>query len=235
MNTKHTQKSKKLLVLAIKGAQGSGKGNQAELFEKTLRGREYVPRILTMSKILEKTGDRKVRELMDRGRPVPCAILKDLFEAAARAAVDDGCDALIGDGYPRYTPGQVDDFASIVRGLDSHTIIVRIRATRDLCVSRIVGRAQEMRAAGKEPRADDLDPEAVKTRLDHYFATEPIVTRRLFDHHQFPYVHATANPEVTKDELHQKLVRQIWPDAPRPTNNFVGAAPGHARQPLAAA
>jgi adenylate kinase family enzyme len=203
------------LLLCIKGAQGSGKDKQAELFEATLREKGYRPATLQMSTILDRTGNGQVRDLMVRGDPVPCGLLKPLFEEAMEQAIREGHDALIANGYPRYTNRQVDDFAELAQRYGCQTIIVRIRATPELCKGRIVRRAQEMLEQGQSPRPDDLNPEAVENRLRRYFNTRPYVSRRLLVHHRFPHVTVTANDALTKEQLHERIVRQMWPPAPR--------------------
>lgn len=138
-NTPHTTTNGNgPLLLCIKGAQGSGKDKQAELFGVTLRGKGYKPATLQMSAILDRTGNEAVRTLMARGEAVPCAMLRPLFEEAMDLAVRDGHDALIANGYPRYTDRQVDDFAVLAQKYGCQTIIVRIRATPELCKNRIL-------------------------------------------------------------------------------------------------
>ena len=202
----------KPLLLCLKGAQGSGKGEQAKLFVRTLRARGFTPRVLTMSELLQETGDAQVRALMDKGKPVPCGLLKGPFETAMDAALREGCDAIVADGYPRYTAAQVDDFVDLAQGFKCQTCVVRIRADRELCVRRITQRAQEMKAAGKNPRPDDLDPAAVNNRLELYFRTRPFVSRRLLHRHRLPHFTVTAKDELTAAQLHGKLVAQMWPD-----------------------
>jgi adenylate kinase family enzyme len=199
------------LFLCLKGAQGSGKDKQAELLEKTLRGKGYQPKTLQMSSLLEAAAEAGVRNLMDQGKPVPCAMLRPLFEEAMDQAVGEGHDAIIANGYPRYTDQQVDDFAALAWKHGCQTIIVRILATPELCKKRILRRAEEMLAAGKNPRADDLDPVAVENRLARYFQTRAYVSRRLLTHHRFPHVTVTASDDLTKEDLHERIVRQLWP------------------------
>lgn len=204
------------LLLCLKGAQGSGKDKQAELLEATFLGRSCKPIVLSMSDILEKTEDEEVRAIMSRGDPVRCERLKPLFDERMTRALAEGHDVLIANGYPRYTTRQVDDFAELARKHGCRTIVVHIRAALELCRNRIVRRAREMEEVGKTPRADDLDPVAVEKRLGHYFRTQPFVSRRLLHFHAFPHVTVTASDNLTKEELHAKIVQQLWPHEAKP-------------------
>jgi adenylate kinase family enzyme len=192
------------------GAQGSGKGEQGKRLVKTLEQRGYRPTRLVSSEILERLGDSEIAATKDSGKPVCCDIVMPAFRREVEQAIHAGKDAIVVDGLPRYTEKQADGFAAAVADTRGSCYVVRIRAARDLCERRIVQRAQEDIAAGRTPRADDLNPEAVHERLEKFFATEMRMLRRLNIFHRFRVVPTTASDERSADEVHADLVRQVW-------------------------
>ncbi len=198
------------ILFCLHGPQGSGKDKQEELLLGTLRAKGHNPTALVASKVLAEERCPHLGAIMKRGEPVPCELVYTKLRGRMRDAVEAGHTAVILNGYPRYTEAQVDRFAALAQEFRCRPFVVRIRADRALCEGRILRRAQSDAAKG-EARPDDLDPAAIHKRLDRYFATEGLVDRRLFIHHGFRHFTVTASDALTKEQLHEQLVRQIWP------------------------
>lgn len=198
------------ILFCLHGPQGSGKDKQEELLLRTLIARGHNPTALVTSKVLSEDSCPNLKAIMKRGEPAPCDLVYEKLRGRMRVVVEAGHTAIILNGYPRYTEIQVDRFVALAREFRCQPFVVRIRADRALCEGRILRRAQNDAAKG-EARPDDLDPAAIHRRLDRYFATEGRVNRRLFIHHGLRHFTVTASDALTKEQLHEKLVHQIWP------------------------
>jgi hypothetical protein len=177
------------------------------LMEAALRDRGYHPLRLKGSAMLEETKCQKIAKLKAAGKPACCDLVMDLFQAKVAEAVAGGVDAFVTDGIPRFTTKQADGLAAIA-GRNGY--VMRLRATRQLCELRIRRRVEEMLAANETPRPDDMDPEAVRNRLDAFDSSAPFLIRRLTTLHGFRIITATASDDLTPEEVHQQFVRQLW-------------------------
>lgn len=226
-----TPKNFPLLGLCLFGAQGCGKGSQAEMFSDTLHYLDYVPGLVAVSKILEDMGP-EITERKHRGEPIDSAFVAPLVRDEVQKLLDGGHTAVIFDGYPRYDTEQADDFAQTADYFDLHVVLVHIRASRDLCLRSIAGRVEKAMARGQTPRPDDLDPVAVNRRLDLHEASESAIIGRLTGHHGYRLVPVTRHEDSTATDVHVDIVSQIW--NPEHVRRLVPAAATRDREPAGA-
>jgi len=113
-----------------------------------------------------------VADVMDRGELVTDEIVIGLIREKLEAG---GGNGFIFDGFPR-TLAQADALGALLsetgKTLDA---VIELQVDDDVLVSRIVGRAEEARAAGQPVRADDHE-ESLKIRLmEYYKKTAPLL------------------------------------------------------------
>lgn len=160
-----SRKNPKLILL---GAQGSGKGTQAELLCKAF-DLEHISTgdLLRWHRQHHTKLGAKVGRIMAEGLLVPDEIVFGLL--SERLNQHDWNYGLILDGFPRTVPQ--GEFLSENWNFDR---VVYLDIPRDVVLGRVMKRAQEMAAAGN--RRDDDNEEALKVRLDEYYSkTEPLV------------------------------------------------------------
>jgi adenylate kinase len=113
-----------------------------------------------------------VADVMARGDLVTDEIVIGLIREKLQGDKKGG---FIFDGFPR-TLAQADALADLLAEQgETLDAVIEMRVDDDTLVKRIVGRAEEARAAGKPVRADDNE-ESVKHRLmEYYKKTAPLI------------------------------------------------------------
>ena len=158
--------------IILLGPPGAGKGTQAERLVAE-RGMIQLSTgdMLREAKTSGTEMGKRVAEVMDRGDLVTDEIVIGLIREKIEAARGDG---FIFDGFPR-TLAQADALGALLnetgQALDA---VVEMQVDDAALVDRIVGRAEEARAAGQPVRADD-NAESLKKRLmEYYKKTSPL-------------------------------------------------------------
>ncbi len=160
--------------LVIFGPPGAGKGTQA----KVLVEQRGLPQLSTgdmlRAAIAAKTElGQKVEGILAKGDLVPDETVIGII--AARYDQPDCAKGTVFDGFPRTIPqAEALDamLASRGRKID---LVIELKVDDQVLVKRAETRAAETKAAGKEPRADDV-PETVRNRLAVYHKnTAPLV------------------------------------------------------------
>lgn len=160
--------------IIVIGPPGAGKGTQAgRLVEK--RGMVQLS-TGDMLRAARKSGTdmgKKVAAIMDAGNLVTDEIVIGLIEE--QLDTHPAGTGFIFDGFPR-TLAQADALGDLLSAKgQSLASVVELRVDDNVLVERIVGRAEEARAAGKEARADDNE-ESLKIRLMAYYKdTSPLI------------------------------------------------------------
>ncbi len=160
--------------IILLGPPGAGKGTQAQ----RLVAERGMVQLSTGDMLREAQAagtemGEKVKAVMERGDLVTDDIVIGLIrEKLESGAASKGA---IFDGFPR-TLAQADALNALLEAeglaLDA---VIELKVDDETLVERVVGRAEEARAAGRKARADDT-AEAMKTRLLNYYRdTSPLI------------------------------------------------------------
>lgn len=159
--------------IILLGPPGAGKGTQASTL---VESRDMIQ--LSTGDMLREAKDsgtdmgKKVADVMARGELVTDDIVIGLIREKLQGDKKGG---FIFDGFPR-TLAQADALADLLdeQG-ESLDAVIEMRVDDDTLIKRIVGRAEDARAAGQPVRADDNE-ESVKFRLmEYYKKTSPLI------------------------------------------------------------
>jgi adenylate kinase len=158
--------------IILLGPPGAGKGTQARILTET-RGMVQLSTgdMLREAQASGSEMGRRVAEVMASGALVTDEIVIGLI----REKLAQGGSGFIFDGFPR-TLAQADALGELMtemgQGIDA---VIELRVNDEVLVDRIVGRAEQARAAGQPVRADD-NAESLKTRLMAYYKqTSPLI------------------------------------------------------------
>ena len=159
--------------IILLGPPGAGKGTQAQ---KLVDARNMIQ--LSTGDMLREAKDSGtemgniVADVMARGDLVTDEIVIGLIREKLQG---DNQGGFIFDGFPR-TLAQADALADLLQEQgETLEAVIEMRVDDDTLIKRIVGRAEEARAAGKPVRADDNE-ESVKHRLmEYYKKTAPLI------------------------------------------------------------
>ncbi len=159
--------------IILLGPPGAGKGTQASRLVEA-RGMTQLSTgdMLREAKTSGTEMGQKVAEVMAKGHLVTDEIVIGLI----REKLETGGNGFIFDGFPRTLP-QADALEQLLADMgQSLDAVIEMRVDKDeVLVERVVNRAAEAVAAGKEPRADDT-AEAMQERLFVYYKqTSPLL------------------------------------------------------------
>ncbi len=159
--------------IILLGPPGAGKGTQASHLVET----RNMTQLSTgdMLRAAQSSGTemgKKVAAIMAEGKLVTDQIVIGLIRERLQEGSDGG---FIFDGFPRTLP-QADALEKLLAEMDLKLdAVIEMQVDDEVLVQRIVNRAAEARAAGKEARADDTE-EAVRIRLmEYYKKTSPLI------------------------------------------------------------
>lgn len=159
--------------IIILGPPGAGKGTQAQhLVETRNMVQLSTGDMLRAARTSGTEMGKIVADVMDRGQLVTDEIVIGLIREKLEQGSEGG---FIFDGFPR-TLAQADALEALLnesgKTLDA---VVALEVDDDVLVERVVNRAKEAVAAGKEARADD-NAESMRTRLAEYYKkTSPLL------------------------------------------------------------
>lgn len=159
--------------IILLGPPGAGKGTQAgHLVASRNMIQLSTGDMLREAKSSGTEMGKRVAEVMDKGELVTDEIVIGLIREKLEQGAEGG---FIFDGFPR-TLAQADALAELLaeKGEKLDTVI-EMKVDDETLVQRIVNRAAEAVAAGKEARADDNE-ESVRIRLmEYYKKTAPLI------------------------------------------------------------
>ncbi len=159
--------------IILLGPPGAGKGTQAR---KLVEERGMVQ--LSTGDMLREAKDsgtemgKVVADVMARGALVTDEIVIGLIKEKLETVDAPG---FVFDGFPR-TLAQADALGALLGALGTTLdAVIELEVDDDVLVSRIVGRAEEAKAAGQPVRADDNE-DSLKVRLMAYYKqTSPLI------------------------------------------------------------
>jgi adenylate kinase len=158
--------------IILLGPPGAGKGTQAGILTKT-RGLVQLSTgdMLREAQASGSEMGKIVADVMAKGQLVTDEIVIGLI----REKLGQGGSGCIFDGFPR-TLAQADALGALLAEMgQSLDAVIELRVNDEVLVDRIVGRAEQARAAGQPVRADD-NAESLKTRLMAYYKqTSPLI------------------------------------------------------------
>jgi adenylate kinase len=179
--------------ILLLGPQGSGKGTQA----KRIAAEYGIPHIATgdMLRAAMEAGTPlglKVKPIYDAGELVPDEIMIELIRE--RLDEPDATEGYVLDGFPR-TIAQAEAFDPMLREISRElTIVFALRVSDEICVERLLKRANE------EGRTDDT-PEAIRRRLELYHReTEPLI-----EHYRAQGSLVTIHADGTPNEVFAEI------------------------------
>jgi adenylate kinase len=159
--------------IIILGPPGAGKGTQAQhLVETRNMVQLSTGDMLRAARTSGTEMGKIVADVMDRGQLVTDEIVIGLI----REKLEEGSEGgFIFDGFPR-TLAQADALEALLNESgNSLDRVVSLDVDDEVLVQRVVNRAKEAVAAGKEARADD-NVESMRTRLAEYYKkTSPLL------------------------------------------------------------
>lgn len=159
--------------IILLGPPGAGKGTQAgKLVAERGMVQLSTGDMLREAKSSGTEMGKRVAEVMDRGELVTDEIVIGLIEEKLKAG---GGNGFIFDGFPR-TLAQADALGALLAKIGQKLdAVIQLAVDDEALISRIVGRADEARAAGKPVRPDD-NPEVFADRLRAYYkSTAPLI------------------------------------------------------------
>lgn len=159
--------------IILLGPPGAGKGTQAQHLVETRNMMQLsTGDMLRAARTSGTEMGKVVADVMDRGELVTDEIVIGLIREKLQEGSEGG---FIFDGFPR-TLAQADALGELLAengfALDA---VVALEVEDEILVQRVVNRAKEAIAAGKEARADDNE-ESMRTRLmEYYKKTSPLI------------------------------------------------------------
>ena len=159
--------------IILLGPPGAGKGTQAQHLVETRNMMQLSTGDMLRAARTSGTAMGKiVADVMDRGELVTDEIVIGLIREKLQGGSEGG---FIFDGFPR-TLAQADALGELLAengfALDA---VVSLEVEDEILVQRVVNRAKDAIAAGKEARADDNE-ESMRTRLmEYYKKTSPLI------------------------------------------------------------
>jgi adenylate kinase len=158
--------------IILLGPPGAGKGTQAGILTQS-RGMVQLSTgdMLREAQASGSEMGKIVADVMAKGQLVTDEIVIGLI----REKLGQGGFGFIFDGFPR-TLAQADALGDLLAEMgQSLDAVIELRVNDEVLVDRIVGRAEQARAAGQPVRADD-NAESLKTRLMAYYKqTSPLI------------------------------------------------------------
>ena len=159
--------------IILLGPPGAGKGTQAQHLVETRNMMQLsTGDMLRAARTSGTEMGKIVADVMDRGELVTDEIVIGLIREKLQKGSEGG---FIFDGFPR-TLAQADALGELLAengfALDA---VVSLEVEDEVLVQRVVNRAKEAIAAGKEARADDNE-DSMRTRLmEYYKKTSPLI------------------------------------------------------------
>ena len=188
--------------IILLGPPGAGKGTQAHLL---VEARNMTQ--LSTGDMLREAKDsgtemgKIVADVMARGDLVTDEIVIGLIREQLETAEGNG---FIFDGFPR-TLAQADALGALLveKGLALDAVI-EMQVEDEVLVGRIVNRAAEAVAAGKEARADDNE-DSVRIRLmEYYKKTSPLIGY-YYAKGDLKSVDGMATPDEVADQIAEAM------------------------------
>lgn len=184
--------------IILLGPPGAGKGTQAGfLVEERGMVQLSTGDMLRAARSSGTEMGDKVAKIMDRGELVTDEIVIGLIRERLEAAPEK---SYIFDGFPR-TLAQAEALKRLLAELDLKLdMAIELRVREDALVKRIVGRAEEAKAAGQPVRADDNE-ESLRTRLMEYYKKTSPLMGYYFAHGILKRVDGMADMPVVKAQV----------------------------------
>ena len=170
--------------IILLGPPGAGKGTQAQHLVETRNMMQLsTGDMLRAARTSGTEMGKIVADVMDRGELVTDEIVIGLIREKLQEGSEGG---FIFDGFPR-TLAQADALGELlVENGFALDAVISLEVEDEILVQRVVNRAKEAIAAGKEARADDNE-HSMRTRLmEYYKKTSPLIG----------YYHATGALKV---------------------------------------
>ena len=185
--------------IILLGPPGAGKGTQARrLVEERGMVQLSTGDMLRDAQAAGTEMGEKVKAVMARGD----LVTDDIVIGLIREKLENGAAArgAIFDGFPR-TLAQAEALDDLLKAeglaLDA---VIELKVDDETLVQRVVGRAEEARAAGQKARADDT-ADAMKTRLLNYYRDTSPLIGYYYAHGKLTVLDGMAAPDVVASAI----------------------------------
>ena len=183
-----------MIRIVLFGGPGVGKGTQAAV----LSARYSIAHISTGDLLRQERQEKtelglRASEYIDAGTLVPDELILDMV--SKRLTQPDCANGYILDGFPR-TVAQAEAMEARSIGVD---VVVSFELDDKIMAQRILGRAEEAKAAGQSVRPDDLNKDVIATRIKTFNETTKPVKNYYVSQNLLEEVDGSpAKEEVTK-------------------------------------
>lgn len=193
------------------GPPGAGKGTQAKILEGILGISQLSTGDILRNAVAAKTPlGLKVEQIMKEGGLVSDDVIIRMI--ADRISLNDCQKGFMLDGFPR-TVAQAEALDKMLlqdgKAIDA---VIEIQVPDEDLKKRVVKRAEEAKAEGKEPRADD-NVETITKRLKTYWEQTAPVLPYYKKQGIHKAIDGTKAIEAVTEDL-KKILSEITPSVP---------------------
>lgn len=185
--------------IILYGGPGSGKGTQAGLLLNLLKSATTLNMGAELRKAAAKqdaTG-REVVRYINAGKIAPLRISRKIIEGFFNSI--PASKRVVFDGYPR-TITQVRTLDVLIKKANRQVVFVYIELPMAVAKARLKKRAE------LEGRSDDMDPVAIKNRVDVFHKQAKKIIQHYKDNGQL----VTINGDGSKSEVHKRILKAIY-------------------------
>ena len=184
--------------IILYGGPGSGKGTQAELLLKKIRGSVTLNMGAALRELARKKtpAGQEVKRFIDAGKIAPVKFSTEIFEKFL-ASVDPKRSIIL-DGYPR-TVAQLRTSEKLFKKYGRAPIMVYIKVPRAEVIKRL------LRRAALEHRQDDTNRVAIQNRLKVFQAKASLMVGYFRKHKRL----ITIDGNASMAQVHRNILSAI--------------------------
>lgn len=183
--------------IILYGGPGSGKGTQAGLLLNKLKATTLnMGAELRKAMTKQDAIGREIAKYINAGKIAPLRISQKIIESFLNSIPSH--KRIVFDGYPR-TMGQVKTLDVLMAKTNRKTIFVYIKLPMNVAMARLKKRAV------LEGRSDDINPVAIKNRID-IFNTQ---AKKIIRHYQQSGQLVVIDGDGSIADVHKRIIKAI--------------------------